>query len=345
MNQVIDNDLEEISTRLTKLSAKIKNKLFLITGGAGFIGSWFCDVVCAFGGKVICVDNLISGSANNISHLLTKKNFNFIKKDVCQFSTNKKIDYIVHMASIATPGIYQKFPIETLDTNLLGTKKMLKLALKNKVQGFLLTSTSEVYGNPDDNNIPTKESYYGYVNSHGPRAMYDEGKRGAEAYCYSFGLQYPQMPIRIARIFNTYGPRLDVKSTSQYGRVLIKFIWQAINNKPLTIYSDGKQTRAFCYIVDQIEGLFKLLLTDGINGQVINIGSSHEYSILTLAKKIIKITNSKSKILFNSPANYDLLDDPRRRSADTQKAKKLLNWHLTIDLDEGLRRTAEWLID
>ena len=247
------------------------------------------------------------------------------------------------MASIATPGIYQEYPVETLDTNLLGTRNMLELAKQKKVKGFLLTSTSEVYGNPEDKNIPTSEDYYGYVNSYGPRAMYDEAKRGAEAYCYSYFLKNPGLPIRIVRIFNTYGPRLDIESTSQYGRALIKFIWQAINNKPITIYSNGKQTRAFCYIVDQLEGLFKLLLTDKISGEVINIGSSYEYSILELAKRIINITKSKSKIEFSSPPNYDLKDDPRRRCANTKKAKKLLGWQLTIDLDEGLKRTSEWL--
>lgn len=345
MHEIIKKDLEEVKNRLMKFERKIKNKTFLITGGAGFIGSWFSDVLDSFGAKIICVDNLSTGSIKNIQHLLEKKNYTFIKKDVCKFSTNEKIDYVIHMASIATPGIYQKYPIETLDSNLFGTKKMLELARINKSKGFLITSTSEIYGNPENKNIPTLEDYYGYVNSYGPRAMYDEAKRGAEAYCYSYHLKYPKMPIRIVRIFNTYGPRLDIESTSQYGRALIKFIFQAINNQPITIYADGKQSRAFCYITDQLEGLFKLLLLDGINGQVINIGSNKEYSILDLARKIININKSKSKLEFGSRPNYDLKDDPRRRCANTQKAKRLLNWQLTTDLDEGLKKTSQWLKD
>lgn len=343
MHEIIKRDLEEVKNRLIKFENKIKNKTFLVTGGSGFIGSWFCDVLDGFGAKIICVDNLSSGSVDNIKHLIGKSNFEFHEIDILNYKNNIKLDYIIHMASIATPGIYQKYPIETLDTNLIGTREMLKLAEKNNVKGFLLTSTSEVYGNPTDDNIPTSEDYYGYVNSYGPRAMYDEAKRGAEAYCYSFFLKNQNLPIRIVRIFNTYGPKLDIKSTSQYGRALVKFIWQALHDEPITIYSDGKQSRAFCYIIDQLEGLFNLLLTDGLNGQVINIGSNKEYSILELAEKIIKITNSKSKLAHGSPPNYDLKDDPRRRCANSSKAKDKLGWNITVDLDEGLKRTSEWL--
>lgn len=343
MNSIIQQDLLEIRKRLTNLKKTISHKTFLVTGGAGFIGSWFCDILMELGAKAICVDNLSSGSKKNIAHLIDQKNFQFMENDVCKFMIDQRLDYIVHMASIATPGIYQEYPIETLDSNLIGTKRMLELANKNNVKGFLFTSTSEVYGNPENKNIPTTENYYGYVNSFGPRAMYDEGKRGAEAYCYSFGLKNPKMHIRIARIFNTYGPRLDIESTSQYGRALIKFVWQAINNKPITIYSDGKQTRAFCYITDQLEGLFKLLLLPKIDGKVINIGNNKEFSILELAKKIIKITGSRSKIIFDSPPNYDLKDDPRRRCPNLNKAKKLLNYSPKISLEEGLQRTSNWL--
>lgn len=342
MNKIITEDLEKAKNNLQKFSSKIKGKNFLITGGAGFIGSWFIDVIDSFGANVICVDNLASGSKKNIAHHIGKKNFRFINKDICKFETKEKIDYVVHMASIATPGIYQKQPIETLDSNLIGTKKMLELARKNNAP-FLLTSTSEVYGNPDDAHIPTSENYYGYVNSYGPRAMYDEAKRGAEAYAYSFLLKYPKMHIRIARIFNTYGPRLDIESTSQYGRALIKFIWQAINNKPITIYSNGKQTRAFCYITDQLTGLFNLLLAPKIDGEVINIGNNHEYSVLDLVNKIIKISGSKSKITFDSPPNYDLKDDPRRRCPNLKKAKQLLGYSPKINLETGLDRTINWI--
>lgn len=343
MHEIIKKDLKEVKSRLMKFENEIKNKTFLVTGGSGFIGSWFCDVLDGFGAKIICVDNLSSGSIDNIKHLIGKDDFEFHKTDILNYKCDKKLDYVVHMASIATPGIYQKYPVETLDTNLIGTREMLKLAEKYNVKGFLLTSTSEVYGNPGNKNIPTSEDYYGYVNSYGPRAMYDEAKRGAEAYCYSFFLKNPKLPIRIVRIFNTYGPKLDIKSTSQYGRALVKFIWQALHNKPITIYSDGKQTRAFCYIVDQLEGLFNLLLAPKINGEVINIGSNKENTIYELAKKIIKIADSKSKLEFGSRPNYDLKDDPKRRCADITKAAKLLGWKPTISLDEGLRRTTKWL--
>jgi len=344
MNKIIKEDIEKTVKNLKKFEEKLTNSTILISGGAGFIGSWFCDVALALGAKkIICVDNLSSGSIKNIKHLLASPKFEFIKKDICKFTTKEKLDYVVHMASIATPGIYMKYPVETLDTNLFGTKKMLEFAQKNKAKGFLITSTSEVYGNPADIDIPTEENYYGYVNSYGARSMYDEGKRGAEAYCYSFGQKFPQMPIRIVRIFNTYGPRLDIESTSQYGRALVKFIWQALNNKPITIYSDGRQTRSFCYITDQLRGLFTLLLTPGIDHQAINIGNGKEYSILALAKKIIKITDSKSKILHDSPPNYNLSDDPRRRCPNLAKAKKLISYETKISLDEGLKRTSLWL--
>jgi len=346
MHPIIEEDIEAISRELENFREKIAEKKFLITGGAGFLGSWFCDVIIALNGKVICVDNLSSGSTKNINHLLANPNFRFVQADVIDYQPKEAIDYIVHMASIASPSMYMEHPVETLDANIIGIKKILEMAKSLCVKEFLFTSTSEVYGNPSDQFIPTPESYYGFVNSFGPRSMYDEGKRAAEAYCYSYFIQSQKegkiLPIRIARIFNTYGPKLDIEGTSLYGRALIKFIYQALNGKPVTVYGDGKQTRSFCYIADQIVGLFKLLLAPGIDGEVINIGNNTEISILDLAKLIIGISNSKSSMEFNSLPTYSMKDDPRRRCPDIKKAEKLLHYQPKTDLKEGLKRTIEW---
>jgi UDP-glucuronate decarboxylase len=342
MSKIIEEDLKFLHASLTEFEDKIKGKTFLITGGSGFLGSWFSDVVIGFGGKVICIDNLSSGSKKNIEHLMGNENFVFVEQDFLQFEPKEKIDYIVHMASIATPPLYMKFPIETLDSNIIGTKKLLELAMREKVRGFLFMSTSEIYGNPPDEQIPTKENFHGIVNSFGPRCMYDEGKRAAEAYCYSF-YQKNNLPIRISRTFNTYGPRLDVESTSQYGRALIKFVYQALKGNPITVYGDGKQTRSFCYITDQIEGLFKLLLTPGIDGEVFNIGNPNEFSIIELAKKIVSLTGSKSQVSLDSPSNYNLKDDPRRRCPDITKANKMFGYTPKVNLDQGLQRVVEWM--
>ena len=342
MNEIIDQDLKTLHENLADLQGKIKDQTFLITGGAGFLGSWFSDVVVGFGGRVICVDNLSSGSKKNIEHLIGNKNFVFLEKDVADYEPTEKADYIVHMASIATPPLYMRYPIETLDTNIIGTKKLLEFAKKSGIKGFLFTSTSEVYGNPTDEAFPTKENFHGVVNSFGARCMYDEGKRAAEAYCYSY-YHTSKLPIRIARIFNTYGPRLDVESTSQYGRALVKFVHQASHGNPITVYGDGKQTRSFCYITDQIEGLFRLLITPGIDGEVFNIGNPNEISIADLAQIILEVTGSKSNVVIDSPSNYNLKDDPRRRYPDTTKANKMFGFSAKVALRDGLERVAAWI--
>ncbi|TRZ54036.1 NAD-dependent epimerase/dehydratase family protein [archaeon] len=344
MHNIIVDDIKKTAAVLAALKPKIEGKTFLVTGGAGFIGSWFCDVAIEMGGKIICVDNLSSGSESNIKHLLANKNFAFFEKDVCSFSTNEKIDYIIHMAANASVPHYQKYPIESLDSNILGTRRMLELAKEKNAKGFLFTSTSEVYGNAPDHLIPTDENFYGCINSYGPRAMYDEGKRAAEAYCYSYFQKY-KLPIRIARIFNTYGPRLDVKFSSSYGRALIKFVHQSLNNEPITVYGDGKQTRSFCYITDQLEGLFNLLLADGLDGEVVNIGNNRETSIHELAEKIIKIAKSASSSALNHPPHYDIRDDPRRRCPHIAKAGRLLSFVPKVHLEEGLERTIGWYRD
>jgi nucleoside-diphosphate-sugar epimerase len=330
------NEVKGVCGRLSELRSRVEERKFLVTGGAGFLGSWVCDLLVMLGGRVVCVDNLISGSSSNIAHLLDK-GLSFFKADVCDFSTREGFDFILHLASPASPPIYQENPIPTLDANVVGTKRMLELARAKDAKGFLLASTSEVYGNPPDNAIPTPESYWGNVSCYGPRSMYDEGKRAAEAYCYSYFKRYG-LPIRIARIFNTYGPRMDVKGT-KYGRVIARFICQALRNDPITVYGDGTQTRSFCYVTDLIEGLVKLLLLDGLDGEVLNLGSDQEVRIIDLANQIRDLTGSSSSITFLPLPP----DDPRRRCPDLSKAGKLLGYRPRVSLVDGLRRTIEWV--
>jgi nucleoside-diphosphate-sugar epimerase len=335
-------NVAETAASLGQFKETLKGSSVLITGGAGFLGSWFCDVLHEMGANVTCLDSTISGDQFNIAHLIGKKGFTFVKADLLEWKPTGKFDYIVHMASIASPPLYMKHPISTLDCNILGVRKLLELAREQKVKGFLQMSTSEVYGNPPDSQVPTTETFHGVVNSFGPRSMYDEGKRAAEAYCYSYYKEYG-VPVRISRTFNTYGPRLDAKETSQYGRALVKFVKQAIDGKPITVYGDGKQTRSFCYISDQINGLFRLLLTPGIDGEVINIGNPREHSIVALAGFIVKATDSKSVIQKNAAPHYDLKDDPMRRCPDISKAKRLLNWEPVVPLETGLKLTVDWM--
>lgn len=327
--------MKSLTRSLEVVCDRLEGKTVLVTGGAGFLGSWVCDVVDAFNGKIICIDNLSSGSEENIRHLLSRGNFKYVKGDVQSFSVDEGIDYVFHMACIASPPLYQKYPIETLDTNVLGTRNVLEIARKKEVKGFLLASTSEVYG--DALVLPTPEDYWGNVNPVGPRSVYDEGKRVAETYCYSYFQKF-HLPVRIARIFNTYGPRLDTRSTSQYGRVVVKFIDQALHNDPLTVYGDGSQTRSFCYVTDLVEGLFRFLLEPSLDGEILNIGNDEEISILDLAKLIIESARSDSYVVFEALPR----DDPRRRRPDISKAGNILGWRPKISLKEGLKKTIRW---
>ena len=338
MNDVIKGDIRTIADSLKDMSGKTKENTFLVTGGAGFLGTWMCDVLVEMGAKVICVDNLVVGTKENIDHLMTNKNFKFIEADILEYEPDEKIDYIIHMASIASPMVYFEHPIETMDTNAIATKKMLELGIRKNIKGFLLTSTSEIYGNPPNEAIPTPETYYGMINTTSTRAMYDESKRMAETYCYYYFKKH-KSPVRIVRIFNTYGPRLDSGLSTTYGRALINFVRQAMGNQPLTIYGDGKQTRSFCYIIDNMKGLLRFLLTDGLDGEIVNIGNPQEITILDLAQRILKSTGSKSEIKTNSqPAHYNINDDPKRRCPNTEKAKKLFGYEPSVLVDDGLRK-------
>jgi len=304
-------------------------KTVLMTGGSGFIGSHLCDFLLDKNFKIICVDNLITGNNGNIQHLLTNKNFKFINHNVSNhIKIDEKLDYVLHFASPASPVDYQKIPIQTLKAGSLGTHNTLGLALAKKAK-YVLASTSEVYGDPLVN--PQPETYWGNVNPIGVRGCYDESKRFAEALVMAYH-RIHKVDIRIVRIFNTYGPRMRKDD----GRAVPNFINQALSNKPITVYGDGKQTRSFCYVSDLIQGIYKLMMSD-INDPV-NLGNPEEHTILEFAEKIKEITKSKSSIVFE-----DLpLDDPKVRCPDINKAKKKLKWEPKVGLKEGLQNTIEW---
>lgn len=301
----------------------------VVTGGAGFLGSHLCDKLIENGHKVICLDNLITGNLDNISHLFGNENFKFIKYDVTEFIyVEGRVDNILHFASPASPIDYLKYPIQTLKVGSLGTHKALGLAKAKKAK-FLLASTSEVYGDPEIH--PQPETYWGNVNPIGPRGVYDEAKRFAEAMTMAYH-RYHGVDTRIVRIFNTYGPRMRLDD----GRVLPTFISQALRGEDLTVFGDGSQTRSFCYVDDLVEGIFRLLNTD--YHEPVNIGNPDELTILEFAEEVLKFTNSKSKIIFKELP----VDDPRVRQPDITLAKKLLNWEPKISRTEGIKITLEY---
>lgn len=301
----------------------------IITGGAGFLGSHLCDRFIAEGDKVICIDNLITGSADNIAHLFGNPNFQFIHHDVTNYIyVPGEVDYVLHFASPASPIDYLQLPIQTLKVGSLGTHKALGLA-KAKDARFLIASTSEVYGDPLIH--PQTEDYWGNVNPIGLRGVYDEAKRFAEAMTMAYH-RYHNVDTRIVRIFNTYGPRMRIND----GRAIPAFITQALNNKDVTVFGDGSQTRSVCYVDDEIEGIFRLLMSDITTPT--NIGNPDEISMLDLAKEIIELTNSKSKIVFRELPE----DDPKVRQPDITKAKENLKWEPKYNRLEGLKKTIEY---
>jgi dTDP-glucose 4,6-dehydratase len=304
-------------------------KTALITGGAGFIGSHLCEKLINEGFRVICIDNFITGGFKNIEHLTKNKYFKVIEHNVSKYiDIKEKVHFVLHFASPASPEDYLKFPIQTLKVGSLGTHNSLGLA-KLKKSVFILASTSEVYGDPLVH--PQHESYWGNVNPIGIRGCYDESKRFAEAITMAYQRVH-RMDTRIIRIFNTYGPRMRIND----GRVIPNFLYQALREQPLTVYGQGKQTRSFCYISDLIEGIFKVMQVK-IN-LPINLGNPNEFTILELAKLIIRLTDTKSKIVFKSLPE----DDPRQRQPDIKQAKKVLKWRPKIQLKEGLKLTIDW---
>ncbi|KAA6324765.1 Bifunctional polymyxin resistance protein ArnA [termite gut metagenome] len=303
-------------------------KRILITGGAGFIGSHLCERLLKENNKVICLDNYSTGSEENIAHLLSNTDFNFIRHDVIiPFSV--EADEIYHLACPASPVAYQSNPIQTTKTAVVGTINALELAKRMRAK-ILLASTSEVYGDPLQH--PQKENYWGNVNPVGIRSCYDEGKRCAETLCMDYRRE-ENIQTKIIRIFNTYGSRMK----SDDGRVISNFIGQAIRNEDITIYGNGQQTRSFQYVDDLIDAMLKVMATSDDVCMPVNIGNPEEFTILELAQQIIELTNSQSKIIFKSLPN----DDPKHRKPDIVLAKVLLQWQPKIQLREGLERTVE----
>lgn len=303
----------------------------LVTGGAGFIGSHLCDRLLAEGHTVLAVDNFITGQKRNIKHLGTNKLFQFLKHDCSQpLETDFAPDYIFHLASPASPPKYQAKPVETMLVNTIGTYYLLELARKNNA-GFIFASTSEVYGDPKEH--PQKETYWGNVNPNGPRACYDEAKRAGEALVMTYVRTF-DVNARIVRIFNTYGPRMDIDD----GRVVTNFIKQVLHKEPLTIYGDGSQTRSFCYVSDLVEGLIRMMSNRIGRGEVINLGTTEEQTVLSFAKFVAGVAGYPNEFVFKPLPQ----DDPLQRKPDITKAKELLGWEPKVSLTDGIHQTLRY---
>jgi dTDP-glucose 4,6-dehydratase len=301
----------------------------VVTGGAGFLGSHLVDYLLARGHHVVVLDNLVTGSVENIEHLAGRSDFRFVKQDVTEFLfLDEPVDYVWHFASPASPVDYLELPIQTLKVGSLGTHKALGLA-KHKGARFLLTSTSEIYGDPLVH--PQREDYWGNVNTIGPRGCYDESKRFAEALVMAYHRQHG-IDTKIVRIFNTYGPRMRLHD----GRVVPAFIGQALAGKPLTVFGKGDQTRSFCYCCDLIEGIYRLMMSR--SNEPVNIGNPTELTMLEFAREIIRATGSRSKVVFRPLPQ----DDPRQRKPDIGRARALLRWEPRVPLAEGLVKTIEY---
>ena len=326
LDEFVRTDVEKL---VREFGSSFSRKRVLVTGGAGFLGSWLCDVLVESGATVDCLDNFSTSTRKNIEHL--EGRMNIFKSNVEDADLPSDYEFIFDFSSRASPDEYIHHPIETLTASSIGTMKMLELARKGS-STLVHSSTSEIYGNPEV--VPTPETYYGYTNSIGIRSCYDEGKRFAEALCMAYFRQH-KVKIKLPRLFNSYGPR--IRGDGLYGRALPRFILQALRNEPLTIYGDGSQTRSFCYVSDTIRGILKLALSKR-DTLVVNIGNPNEMTILDLAKKIIESTKSSSKLAY-SPL---MQDDPMRRCADISVAKEILGWEPLVNFDEGLGRTVKW---
>lgn len=331
MNEIIKEGVQEIRNNLDLGFAE--GKRVLVSGGAGFLGSWICDVLVESKAKVICIDNFASGQKKNILHLIDNENFKFIQHDIgTPIFFDEKIDFVMHLASRASPFEFKEHPIQILKANTLGIWIALGIAKKHRAR-FLYASTSEIYGNPSI--VPTPETYNGNVNPIGPRSCYDEAKRCGESYVIAYRTQH-KIDTRIARIFNTYGPRM--RADDIYGRVVPRFVDQALNSQPITVFGDGTQTRSFCYVTDQVEGLLRLAALPAGEGEVVNIGNEEEVRIIELAEEIKGLTKSSSEIVFEELPT----DDPRRRCPEITKAKRILEWKPKVEVEQGLRKVIRW---
>lgn len=332
----IQDDIKAIVDSLSNEEVVFEDQTILVTGGAGFLGSWICDVLVGLKGRVLCLDNLASGRKENIEHLLDSDQFRYIEHDISKPKFfDEDVDIILHFASRASPLEFSTFPIQILKANTLGTWISLGIAKEHDAR-FVLASTSEVYGDPDPKFIPTPETYFGNVNPNGVRSCYDESKRVAEAFTTAYRIQHG-LDTRIVRIHNTYGPRM--RAGDVYGRVVTRFIDQALRDMPLTVFGDGRQTRSFTYVTDMIIGILKVAHFPDLSNEVFNLGSGKEMEIIELAKTVLELTNSNSRIEYHPLP----LDDPKRRCPDTSKAERLLRWRTDTSLDEGLHNTIAWL--
>jgi UDP-glucuronate decarboxylase len=311
----------------------LESKNILVTGGSGFLGSWMCDILIKEGSNVTCLDNFSTGLKINISHLNGKDRFHLIEGGIEDLNYSERFEYILHFASRPSPEEYQKNPVETLKVNSLDTIRLLEYA-KEHHSVFMFSSSSEVYG--DAEIVPTPESSWGRVNPVGFRSSYQESKRFAETACVAYNRFY-NVDVRIPRIFNTYGERL--RPDGLYGRVLPRFIMQALTDNDITVHGNGEQTRSFCYVTDTCGALIRILRNKDTSGKVINIGNPSELTILEAAKIVLDITGSKSKIVFTKRGE----DDPERRCPSIELARKMLDWHPKTALIEGLKRTVSWV--
>jgi len=333
---IVEEDVELLVKRLNEDGIRFEDKSILVTGGAGFLGSWICDVLVKQGSKVICLDNFSSGRRDNVEHLESLESFQLVEHDISQpIFLEEPVDLVLHLASRASPMEFSRFPIQILKSNTLGTWVALGIAKKQRAR-LVYASSSEVYGDPDPKYIPTPESYYGNVNPIGVRSCYDEAKRAAEAFVMAYHIQHG-VDVRIVRIHNTYGPRM--RAGDIYGRVVTRFIDQALRYVPLTVFGDGRQTRSFTYITDMVLGILKVAHLPDLSGEVFNLGSGKEMEIIELAKTVLEMTCSDSEIEFHSLPP----DDPKRRCPDTSKAERLLKWKVETSLKEGLIKTISWL--
>lgn len=303
----------------------------LITGAAGFIGSHLCDKFIDKGHRVIGIDNYLTGSPENVAHLRNELRFKFIEQDVTEpFTVEDDIDLIMHFACPASPIDYHTYPIETMKVDSIGTLNTLELATRKKCR-YVMASSSEIYGDPAVH--PQVETYWGNVNTLGPRAVYEEAKRFSETLCMTYYKEFG-LDVRIVRIFNTYGERMRVND----GRVIPNFLTQALKGEPITIYGDGTQTRSLCYIADLVEGIYKLTTFEGLQGTVMNLGSPDEFQIIEVANLVRRLVGTKSDVVFHPLPE----DDPKRRCPDISKAKRLLDWYPEVPLNEGLAKAVKY---
>jgi len=332
---VVKEDVDSLAKCLSGQGIDFGDRSVLVTGGAGFLGSYICDVLVKQGAQVTCIDNLSSGRVKNIQHLKGLDTFELIEHDISQPTfLSKQIDVVMHLASRASPFEFARFPIQIMKANTLGTWVALGIAKEHNAR-LVYTSSSEIYGDPDPENIPTPETYPGNVNPVGPRSCYDEAKRAGEAFINAYRIQH-RLDTRILRVFNAFGPR--IRPGDVYGRVIPRFIEQALGGRPLTVFGDGTQTRSFTYVSDMVEGVLKAAWVAEASGEVVNLGSGVETRIIDLARMISELTGSGSEIEFHPLP----VDDPRRRCPDVGKARKLLGWGPKTGLKQGLVRTVSW---